>query len=86
MRIIGNIVAFLSLYFLPWWLVFVIFLILIAIFNKFYECIIYAFIFDYLYRASTGLDIFSFKITIATIIALVIIEWSKKYLKFYPSR
>jgi len=85
-RVLGNVIAFLSIYFLPWWLFLIVLVIFVSFFNKFYESIIYALIFDLLYRSGNGLDISGFKITIVVILAVLLIQWSKKYLKFFPER
>jgi len=85
LRLLFNIIIFLSIFLFNWWLLLIIAVIGIFLFKEFYEGLIYVFIFDSIYSLESP-DHFYLKFLTSTIfiLILVLIERSKKYIKFYP--
>jgi hypothetical protein len=81
-RVFWGIFAILTIFFLPWWIVFLVALALLFYFDRFYEVIIIGIIADVLYSSINFLD-FPYPITLVSIIFLYIISKFKKNLIAY---
>jgi hypothetical protein len=66
-RIFFNIILFLSVFFLPWWISILLGLIFVFIFSEYYEIIVLGLLLDSLY-SETG----SFKSALFTLAAVVV--------------
>lgn len=84
-RITYNILTFASIFILEWYLFLAILIIGIFLYEEFYEGLIYGVFFDLIY-GSKNPDIFYLRFTISGIfvLALIIGERVKKYLRYYP--
>jgi len=86
MRPIADIILLISAIVFPWWFTVPLAFGLSFRFHKFYEIILAGLVIDLLF--STPLNIFldfHFIFTAGAILALIIIESSKKYLRFYSN-
>lgn len=84
-RILAYFILLLALLFTPFWVFLLLLIISMATFNLFFEAILFSLLSDLFYSAkeirfSEHLFIFF----CASIIALLLIEFLKKKLKFYP--
>lgn len=82
-RVIYSLVYFMSIFFLPFWVSVLIGIASMIFFRKYYEVLIFFFIFDLLYAVK--IDIFSdfvFVTFIAGVLLFIIIEFIKDKLRF----
>ena len=65
-RIIFSCIAFISIFFAPWWVMGILLLVGYAIFDRFYEGLVIAFFFDLLYKPGSiwGIYFISFFISL----------------------
>ena len=82
LRVILGILSIVSVFFLPWWFVFLIALALLFYFEKFYEVIIIALLADIIYGSEHFIS-FPYAITFIAIIFLYIVTKFKKNLIAY---
>jgi len=83
-RFLFNILLIISVFFLNWWLLLLILMIGIFIFRGFYEGLLYAFIFDFIYGPEgMGYIYLKFTTIILFIIVFFIALQLKKHLRFY---
>ncbi len=83
-RIIIDIFIILSIVVCPWWLTFLLIILGLFLFNKFYEAFLFGLILDSLYGISR--EIFLEKDYISILIVIVLfflINWLKKRLRIY---
>ena len=80
-----NLIALLSIFFLNWYWLLLILIIGAYFLKKFYEGFFYALIFDLIYGVQNP-EYFniSFLTTIIFLAVFLLVEKSKKYLKYYP--
>jgi hypothetical protein len=81
-RVILGLLAVISVFVLPWWLVFLISLALLFYFDRFYEVIIIAIFADILYGSVHFIG-YPYLITLGTIIVFYIVTRFKKNLIAY---
>ena len=85
LRFIFNIGIFLSIFLLNWWALLIILIIGILMFERFYEGLLYTLIFDFIYMAEKPDHFYLyFLVSVIFVLLLLLIEKSKKYLRFYP--
>jgi hypothetical protein len=81
-RVILGILSILSVFFLPWWIVFLICLALLFYCNRFYEVILIAIIADVLYGSIVTLG-WPYSITLVAIIVFFLVSKFKRNLIAY---
>lgn len=85
MRILASIILLFSVLFMPFWLSAILVFIGMLYFAFFWEAIILLFLSDLLYGAKEARFFYAVFISlIVSVIVLVIIEFVKKKIKFYP--
>jgi len=84
-RFFFNFLVFISIFLLNWWLFLLTLTIGVLIFKKFYEGLIYALLFDFVYLLN-GFNNFYLQITVSAIflVIILVIENLKRYLRYYP--
>lgn len=85
LRVVLDILLFLSLILLPWWLTTLIVVALLFYFPKFYEAIFAGFFMDAVFATSTStLADFQFFFTTLYILLFIIFEVLKPHIRFEP--
>ncbi len=83
-RLIADILAFLSLFFLPWWCTGILLVGIIVFFRWPFEVVAFAFVADLLYGIpETRFHGFMFVGTLATLAILIIVEFLKTRMRSY---
>ncbi|PIP86381.1 hypothetical protein COV42_02310 [Candidatus Campbellbacteria bacterium CG11_big_fil_rev_8_21_14_0_20_44_21] len=83
-RFFFNIILFFSIFLLNWWLFGILLLAGFFLFKNFYEGLVYAAFYDLIFTVN-GLPFYgAYQAVIFSFILLVLSEYFKKYLKFYP--
>lgn len=86
-RLIVDILLFIAVVTLPWWLSLPCALVLSFYFKRYYEVILSGFVFDLLYGAPLPMFFsFSFLFTLVMAALFFVIEFLKPFLKFYSYR
>ena len=83
-RILSSALLFISVLYFPWWLSVSISVVLCFIFNRYFEGLALAFLYDSLYRGpEAGLFNIVYEAFLLSIILFILIELSKTRIKFY---
>jgi len=82
-RVISDIILILIVFLLPWWVSTILALALFFYFEKYYELIVVAFIFDSLYGTASIYPFIPYLLTIISIlITLVLLKFKKNLFTF----
>lgn len=82
MRILANILLFLGVLFLPWWLVLLVAVWCFFLFPRFHELFWYAFLADLLYAAPQDRFFgFEFALSLITVVLIVVLTLVKKQMR-----
>jgi hypothetical protein len=82
-RIFADIVLFLSIFFVPWWLVVAFAVVGLFTFSSFYEILFLGIVLDSLYNAPIApFRHFQFVVTLLCVFLFVVIEALKRRLRF----
>jgi ABC-type multidrug transport system permease subunit len=83
MRVLVDVGLFISLFLLPWWLVFPAFIFSLFYFAYFFEFVFFVLLFDLMY-GTHSFSIFGHMIPVAllALVLFIVVELSKEYLAF----